>query len=326
MTIRTFEQAFNAVFHNKENFQDFCLFNPTSEIEEISLKKRKIYSASEKLKKFLRFIDKVVLRNTAKNSEVVHSYIKGKSVLTAAQAHINSKFFFLTDIKSFFPNINENDVTRVLNRDKSLIPISDFENYISVVTKLTTNNNTLPIGFPTSPQLSNGLLFEFDNALESFCQSRSLIYTRYSDDIIISSKEKSQLIDLKDIVQQKLHEFASKELFLNEEKTYITHIGNKVKILGLVITTDGRITVDAKYKKSLETILHFYSTDKSRYEDYLEREFEGKERSIFGLFHYVKSTDPTYLSKLQKKYGVLALRSLMEDKWSDNRQNNNKKR
>lgn len=32
---------------------------------------------------------------------------------------------------------------------------------------------------------------------------------------------------------------------------------------------------------------------------------------------YVKATDPFYLEKLQGKYGALALRRLMEDRWRD---------
>ncbi|WP_369158197.1 reverse transcriptase domain-containing protein [Candidatus Thiodiazotropha sp. LNASS1] len=314
---RTLEQSFIAVFHNRESFDDFCSFDPKENVEEFLYKDRKVYRTSKKYKSYLRFLDKVILRHVARNADVVHSYIKGKSTLTAVGAHAGSSAFFLTDIKSFFPNITERDVTRVLTRDKAQIPIADFESYISYCSRIMTWDDSIPVGFPTSPQLSNGFLYEFDNALHDFCEKHGLIYTRYSDDIIISGDNKEKLLSLRDSVQELLHIYASDKLFINTEKTRITHIGNKVKILGLIITQEGNVTIDSKYKRTLETLLHFYTTDKARYNDFLEKKFDEKEHSLFGLLHYVKATDPTYLEKLQRKYGLLSLRILMEDKWSD---------
>jgi len=319
VSFRTLEQAFNAVFHKKENFTDFCSLDLSQHVEEILFRERKIYRTDKKLKKYLRFIDKVLLRHLAKNDDVVHSYIKEKSALTAVKVHAGNRAFFLTDIKSFFSNIFEEDVERILTRDKCIIPISDFDTYIANIAKMVAWGGAIPIGFPTSPQLSNGFLLEFDNALHDLCKSRELSYTRYSDDIIVSGKEKESLVDLRNIVQDLLHQHASEKFFLNVKKTRITHIGNKVKILGLVITQNGQVTVDSKYKRTLENLLHFYVTDKARYDDYLNKTFDGKEHSLFGMLHYIKSTDPAYLEKLQRKYGVFSLRTLMEDRWRDDR-------
>ena len=319
MSIRTLEQAFNAVFHKKESFQDFCSIDLLKETEEFSLKEKMIYRTTPKFKNYLRFIDKVILRHLAKNEDVLHSYIKERSVLTAVKCHAANRAFFLTDIKSFFSNINGEDVKRILKRDAHLIPISDLPLYIEYISNLTTWKGSIPVGFPSSPQLSNSFLFEFDNALQDFCKSESLVYTRYSDDIVISGLEKEPLFHLKEVVQELLSTYASGKLTINEEKTKITHTGNKVKILGLVINQEGFVTVDSKYKKIIETFLHFYITDKDKYESFLQETFDGKEHSLFGLLHYVKSSDPAYLGKLQRKYGVLALRSLMENKWREER-------
>jgi RNA-directed DNA polymerase len=316
---RTLEQAFNAVFHNKESFTDFCSFDLSDKIEVFHHREREIYRVSKKLKDYLRFLDKVVLRHIANNEDAVHSYIKGKSVLTAVKVHANNRAFFLTDIKSFFSKISEEDVRRVLIRDKHLIPIADWDAYIPHFAKIMTCGGSIPVGFPTSPKLSNSFLFEFDNSLHEFSRSRELTYTRYSDDIIISGADRDSLLDLRDIIQDMLHQYSSDKLFLNVEKTRITHIGNKVKILGLVITPGGRVTVDIKYKRTLECLLHFYATDKDQYNSLLNKTFGGKEHSLFGMLNYVKSVDPIYLEKLQRKYGVLVLHTLMEDRWHGNR-------
>ena len=319
MDTRTFEQAFNAVFHKKESFADFCSFVQEEHIEEFLYKERQVYRTSKKYKQYLRFLDKVVLRHLSVNPDVVHSYIKGKSALTAVEAHAGNRAFFLTDIESFFSNISEKDVARVLFRDNNLIPISDFESFVPYCSKIMTWNDSIPVGFPTSPQLSNAFLFEFDNALQAFCKLHDLSYTRYSDDIIVSAKHREALPPLADTVQELLRTHASESLFVNTKKTKVTHTGNKVKILGLIVTQDGHVTIDTKYKRTIESLLHFYSTDRERYQDLLRTKLDGKEHSLFGLLHYVKATDSAYLEKLQRKYGLLTLRTLMEDRWSDNR-------
>jgi len=314
---RSFEQAFNAVFHDEQAFKDFCSLDVIAEVEEFFVNSRTVYRTSDKFKKYLRFVDKVILRHLNKNEQVVHSYLKEKSVLTAVKAHASNKYFFLTDIKDFFTSVKTQNVLHVLTRDKSRIPIADFDRYIETIVKYTTFSGSIPVGFPTSPSISNSFLMEFDVALEKYCSEQGYSYTRYSDDIIISGGSFNGFDMLERDIQNMLHENASVDLFLNKKKTRVTQIGNKVKILGLVITPDGGVTIDSKYKKTLESLLHFYINDKDKYKDLLEKTLHGKERSLFGLLHYVKSIDQAYLEKLQRKYGAYALSELMEDRRSD---------
>ncbi|WP_416397398.1 reverse transcriptase domain-containing protein [Allohahella sp. A8] len=319
MDSRTFENAFNAVFHDSKAFADFLSFDSDDGAQIFEANGRRLVKTTPKLKSYLRFIDRVIFRHLAKDDDVVHSFIKGKSTLSAVQAHADSKYFFLTDISQFYQNIGSNDVSRILFRDMGLIPISDIEKYIRFLVKYTTIGGSIPVGFPTSPSLSNSFLLEFDRSLKCYCTDQSLIYTRYADDIIISGHRHEQLADLKDTTQKYLEEFASKKMRINDRKTFITKSGNKVKILGLVLLPNGRITLDRKYKKKLELLLHFFTSDKNKFHDFLDQELEGKEHSLFGLLHYAKSIDPHYLQKLQRKYGVHALRYLMEDRWNDPR-------
>lgn len=319
MTKRTLKQSFNTIFHSDNAFEDFCKLDLDKEIETFTASGKTIYKTSAKLKKYLQFIDRVILRYLAREIDVVHSFTKDKSTLTAVKAHSGNSHFFLTDIKSFYPNVKSEDVRRILNRDKSRIPVSDLECYIDKLVELMTINGSIPIGFPTSPQLSNSFLFEFDRSVRKFCEEQTLIYTRYADDIIISGKSFKELSTLKETIQNFLKNHASEQLILNDDKTHISHLGNKVKILGLNVLPNGKITIDAKHKKKLELLLHFYVSNPGKYKDFLKEEFKDSERSLFGMLHYVRSVDPSYLEKLQRKYGVYALRTLMEERWNDQR-------
>ncbi len=316
MAKRTLEQVFNAFFHNKEAFSDFCSLNLEQEVLPFSVNDRDLFRPSERLKKYLRFVDKVILRYLLRDEEVLHSYIKGKSALTAVQAHIGNSHFFTTDIKAFFPNITEENVRSILLRNKDNVPVTDIDEYIDDLAKMMTLEGTLPVGFPTSPQLSNAFLFKFDRAMHQYCSERHFVYTRYSDDLIVSGHSFDGFEQLSKYISELLHKSASTQLQLNADKTRFIHTGNKVKILGLVMTREGKVTIDSRYKKQLETLLHFYVSDKNRFHKIVTETFHGKERSVFGLLHYAKSVDPGYLEKLQRKYGNYAVRELMKDKWN----------
>lgn len=316
MNRNTLEQAFEAIFHKEYSFDDFCKTEIDKEVVVLNYRGRDVLKTSEKLKKYLRFINKVLLRHLRINQDVVHSYVRGKSSLTAVLAHKDSKYFFFSDIEGFFSSISFEDVQKIFHRDSELFPVSDFSKYTDILVNLVTYENFLPVGFPTSPQISNAYLLDFDNALEKYCRSNGLIYTRYSDDLIISGDALEALVGLEKVVSGFLFDYASENIGLNKNKTRITHLGNKVKVLGLVVTPAGKVTIDSKYKKTIESLIYFYVNDKSKYDDLLNREFRGEERSLFGMLHYAKSIDKDYLDKLQRRYGAFVLNELMKDKWS----------
>ena len=86
MDTRTLEQAFDAMFHDSAAYDEFCSLSIESEITELDLGLGNAFSTSPILKKYLRFIDKVILESLQKHGEAAHSYIKEKSALTALQA------------------------------------------------------------------------------------------------------------------------------------------------------------------------------------------------------------------------------------------------
>jgi len=314
MAMQTLEQAHNTIFHTRQKFPDFCSLDMSDDV----VKKREvngvlICAPSPQLKNNLKFLNKVIFRNLAFDSNVVHAFVKGRSVYTALESHAAGKYFFLTDIRNFYSCITKNDVKKVLERDKRIIPISDFENYIDKIVDITTFEEGLPIGFPTSPLLSNAFLYEFDKTLSDYASRLELTYTRYADDIIISSGKLTELLGLKDQIQRFLCDNASPKLVLNNSKTRIIHQGNKVKILGLVILPNGKITIDRKYKNLIECLLHYYVRDKSKFDDLLKSRLSGNFGKLFGLLHYSNSIDPVYMLRLQRKYGLYAVKSLMEN-------------
>jgi hypothetical protein len=102
--------------------------------------------------------------------------------------------------------------------------------------RMRTKIGYLPQGSPVSGLISNMVMSEFDTVMYEFCSSNNLRYTRYSDDIVVSSTEGnfSRERSLKIIsFIQKLSEFNG--FSLNKEKTRILTPGSRKYVLGVLV-------------------------------------------------------------------------------------------
>jgi len=299
----TLEEAFNSTFHEKFQFNDFLNLKVDDEYETFQIKKRNILNPNKKFKRYLKFLNSFIFKYTQINESVVHSYIREKNTYTAIIRHAKNKYFFKTDIQNFFNSITVDDINRILDNSTNTIPISDIDQYKALIVSMVTVDKILPVGFSTSPNISNACLSEFDNDLDKYCQDNHLIYTRYSDDIIISGNNFDAIKSIEEIIEEILKTYYGDRFSLNKIKTKHTHKGNKIKLLGMTILPSGRVSIDNKIKKQLEILFHFYINDKIKFNDYLDNKYEGSATKISGQLNYINAIDKDYLIKLRKKYG-----------------------
>jgi len=297
------QEAFDSTFHHKLDFNDFLHLDVKKECKSFEIDKRLILSPSNKLKKFHKFLNNFVFDYAKINSDAVHAYRREKNPYTAVIKHAHSKYFFQTDIQDFFNSITLHDIEVVLDNNLSDALISDIINYKNQLLNLITVNGTLPIGFSTSPNISNTCLYAFDNELDSYCQREDIIYTRYSDDIILSSNNKYAFNGIEKIIQDQLTCFFNDRIRLNQQKTKHINKGTKIKLLGMVILPSGNISIDMRVKEQLEILMHFYINDKEKFTDYLENKYKGDFTKISGQINYINTIDKLYINKLRKKYG-----------------------
>lgn len=110
-------------------------------------------------------------------SDSVHSYVKGKSILTATRELCPGRAVLKLDIQDFFPSIS---FKRVFGLFRSL---GFNEKAAFILSRLTTMNDRLAQGAPTSPSLSNIIFRELDMRLAKLSVAWELEYLRYSDDL-----------------------------------------------------------------------------------------------------------------------------------------------
>ncbi len=172
-----------------------------------TFKKRTFRNPSQILKTVQKriktnIIDKVEL---PKN---VHGGVKKRSNITNAKPHQGNKYLFETDLQEFYPNISMNRVY------ETFIELGHSSHFAHWLTKLTTKDNELPQGSPTSTGISNLVFINTDNKLNEICKTNSITYTRYVDDLTFSSQQ-----DFSDKIQQILETVINDNFKISWRKT-----------------------------------------------------------------------------------------------------------
>jgi len=308
MTKRPLEQLFFATFRGNLEFSEFSTLDVNHAYSKIEFEGRTVFSPGKTLKSYLGFLSRVLFDRLPVVNDVVYSYRKGVNVVNAVEKHADSKFFFQSDIENFFGSITKELIKETILSAIEQCPIADIESWIDRILELVTIDGALPPGYPTSPAISNACLFSFDKRLLAWCDENSLVYTRYADDIIISSSDDSWINLLTPKLTELLNEELSETTKLNPQKTKLTRPGEKIKILGVTILPNGKVSIDGKLKKRTETTMHLLLKDKKMFLSFLkESDLDKALKKFSGQLNYINTVDPSFLDKLRKKYGATAV-------------------
>jgi len=205
-------------------------------------------------------------------------YVRGLSIFHNARAHMYNDYFIMLDIKDFFQRIRHKQLIGKIYHELNLAnpqQISKKE-CIDVVNMCSVSRRGIPLGFITSPILSNIYLKDFDCIFYGKLKQTSLnniIYTRYADDITVSFKyeEREKIHEIEAIVMDIASTILSRYgLQINKHKirSYNLNTSNHVRVTGInIIKNDfGKrsLTVGRKIKNALywDAINCFESGDK----------------------------------------------------------------
>jgi RNA-directed DNA polymerase len=122
-----------------------------------------------------------LLRPRHKPSVHSHGGIKGRSIKTNAEPHLESVFVFCADIANFYPSIHYTRVYDLYRNDFACAP-----DVARILTKLCTFDHHLALGLITSPILADCMLARVDRRIHGMCLKHDLVYTRFVDDLTIS--------------------------------------------------------------------------------------------------------------------------------------------
>ena len=301
---KSFEAIFNAYFHQKIKFDEFLNLDIFDEVNKIKIGDKEAYSCSKKLKKIHQFLIVFVLNKVEIKNDVVFSYRKRMNVVNAIYPHAKKRAIYKTDIRSFFPSIKMSEVRNMLKQHANSSMFSDLSDYLDNIINAISINDNLPIGFPTSPVVSNFSFYKYDLLIKSYSDKNGYVYTRYADDILISSDD---YLDKEIITKEitNIFERNGANYKLNKDKTKILPRGSKRIIFGVSILPDGKLTISKKLRNDIETKIYLYLTDKKKFLEYSKfTSMEDAVVNISGVLNHVNTIDKYYLDKLKIKYGT----------------------
>lgn len=112
----------------------------------------------------------------------LHGSLRGCDYVTNASLHTNKKLLICEDVQQFFPSIGASSVEDVWCGFFGFSPI-----VAKLLTQLTTKDGSLPQGAITSSYLANLVLWRDEPLLHAKLASSGITYSRYVDDIAMSS-------------------------------------------------------------------------------------------------------------------------------------------
>jgi len=231
------------------------------------------------------------------------AYRPGKSILDNAREHVGSTPILKMDFKDFFPSIHAVDWRRYCVKH-SILDEDDIALSSSILFRKAKREKTLKlsIGAPSSPMLSNILMFSFDEYITKEAQKRKISYTRYADDLTFSGQRIGLLRDMATIIPKAVREVRGPKLRINHEKTRFVSPKFQRNVTGLVLGNDGEVGIGRSKLRLLRARVHHA----------INHELDKKERlSLAGYLSYVKDVDPAAFMKIVNKYGRENVRNLM---------------
>lgn len=144
---------------------------------------RTIMAPNQELKNIQRNLA-TILSRLYKPSEGVHGFVKDRSIVTNAKIHEGQPFVLNLDLKNFFPSIT---FQRVVDLFEGL-PFQMSRDGAVILARICCEDQQLPQGSPTSPVISNLICRDLDRKFLDFTEEIESKYSRYADDITISTK------------------------------------------------------------------------------------------------------------------------------------------
>lgn len=226
------------------------------------------------------------------------AYIKKRSTIDCLKRHQanESKWFAKLDFSNFFGTTTLDFTMRML---AMIFPFSEIcknphgreELYKAV--ELGFLDGVLPQGTPLSPTITNIIMLPIDYRLFNTFRKRKFVYTRYADDMQITSRYHFPVKLAERIVVDALKEFGA-PYRLKREKTRYGSVAGSNWNLGLMLNKNNEITVGHSQNKHLKNMLYNFERDRRNGIHWDPSDIY----HVLGLYSYYRSIEGDYIDRL----------------------------
>jgi len=238
-----------------------------------------------------------------------YAYRKGLGIKANAEKHINSRYLLKMDFQDFFHSISDEFFFEMCMSMGIEFPENDKQTLTQILfwrpSKKSGGKLILSIGAPSSPFISNCMMYLFDSALYDECKKQGVTYTRYADDLTFSTNMKGALFALPDLVRSLLATELKGYISINEAKTVFTSKAHNRHVTGVTLTNDNKLSIGRNRKRYISSLIHKYGLGQLP-----EEEIE----HLRGLLAFASDIEPAFIERMEIKYAKSLLDQLRERK------------
>lgn len=237
--------------YKKQNYAEF-------ELKRASGKPRIISAPVTPLKIIQRKLAQVLYAAYGSRS-VVHGFAKGRNIRTNAKRHLGAEWVLNFDLQDFFPTIHFGRVAGLFAGKPYKLPKEVAE----TLARICCHKGALPIGAPTSPVVANMICGKMDSQLKALAWSTGCTYTRYADDISISTKAivldekiaKRNASTRRWEIGKEILDIVTKNSFqINQSKTRVRGRQSSMEVTGVRINSG--LNVSLRLYRQVRAMLH----------------------------------------------------------------------
>jgi RNA-directed DNA polymerase len=226
------------------------------------------------------------------------AYRRGRSIAANATKHAPMRFLLKLDFKDFFHSITGEDFEAFLSVHRATdLSHEDIARLKKILfwNRRREGKLVMSIGAPSSPMLSNILMYEFDKEVQAFSARKKVRYSRYADDLTFSTNRRNVLREIEVQVSEICNKMKHPRLRLNNEKTVHAGRGGARRVTGLVLANNGEISLGHDRKRLIRAQVHYFLAGK------LNPDEAAKLR---GMLAFVNSAEPSFIQRLRDHYGT----------------------
>lgn len=230
------------------------------------------------------------------------AYSEGTSIRLNAARHAENGPIKKYDFKDFFPSLTEYAWLSYCEKND----ICDRANAVALGRLLFMRPPSgrilrLSIGAPSSPILSNILMYQFDRLIAERVGKHYVTYTRYADDLTFSAERTGYLTSVDSILRRTIAELRTPNLRLNEGKTVTATKKFKREVTGLILTNDHRISIGRERKRELRSKIHYFKEGKLDIDQAVK---------LAGHMAFARDVEPEFYTRMERVYGTDTLERL----------------
>lgn len=234
------------------------------------------------------------------------AYKAGANIKKNANQHSANAYLSKFDFKDFFTSIRASDLKKHLERH--LDGIFDDEELndivrISCIAQKGLDELRLSIGAPSSPVLSNTIMYDFDSAVSSWCEGRGISYTRYADDLTFSTGVKGQCSDIEPALREIVRKIEYPALRFNNKKTIHLSKKHQRRVTGLVLNNDGKVSLGRQRKREISALIHKFGLGLLAVNDIYR---------LQGLLGFARDVEPLFVARMTGKYGSQLIEAIFK--------------